>query len=280
MLAATRFFLLCAAVLAFPAIAAAQATSLEFKGESTEGWKPTSLIVRQGQVLSFSIVGAWTVDHRYFSSVGPEGYSPQEDSQIFQGCKLNPALPYGRLLVKAGDDPSFVVIGTREGVFMPNRDGPLAFRIHDGDGCLGDNSGALTVTVTGAGISAEAPPFFYCITGPGGGCKGLYENSVLPATRKMSPAEQAVFNALTSPNGIECIISSGALTAKVLLVWAAFFNPALLPVVVPIVVEPTLIDYQPIFDKFNEPPELSKTKGPTEDLMWWVVYTEIIAGDR
>lgn len=122
-------------------------SSLSFDVTSTSGWQTTSLNVTAGQQLSFSAEGAWTVDYRFFSYVGPDGYTPVEDSQIYQGCKLNPQLPYAKLLARVGDSPSFWAIGSN-GAFTADSSGVLSFRIHDGDTCLVDNAGSVQVAVT------------------------------------------------------------------------------------------------------------------------------------
>lgn len=58
------------------------------------------------------------------------------------------------------------------GQLVASYDGPLWFRIHDGDACLGDNSGSVKVTITAADLPAAGQtPFFFCISGPGGGCQ-------------------------------------------------------------------------------------------------------------
>jgi murein DD-endopeptidase MepM/ murein hydrolase activator NlpD len=115
-----------------------------------QGWHPTSLIVSRGQQLSVSAKGSWTVDYRYFRYVGPEGYSPEEDRLIYQGCKLDPQLPYGTLLARIGNSPYFWIIG-RGRTFTADSSGVLSFRIHDT--CLLDNSGSVRVAVTAAGLS-------------------------------------------------------------------------------------------------------------------------------
>jgi hypothetical protein len=176
--------------------------STAFDVDPTRGWQTTTLKVTTGQQLSFSAVGAWSVDHHNFSYVGSEGYSPEEDTHIQQGCKLDPSLPYGRLLMRVGDDLSFQTIGSK-GTLTADRDGFLAFRIHDADGCLGDNAGSLRVTVTGSGIeSTPIAPIFYCITGSGqgGDCLDVYKNPV-PDTNLPSPPEW-----LTSSLAAECLI--------------------------------------------------------------------------
>jgi hypothetical protein len=157
-----RMLPLCAVLLVLPAIAAAQSTSLAFTVDSTLGWQTTSMMITTGQELSFSASGSWTVDYRFFPEVGPDGYPPEVDSTIFQGCKLDPQLPYAKLLARVGDDPSFWAIGSG-GTFTANRDGALAFRIHDGDGCLLDNAGTVQVTVA----STQAKAIFAGIYGGG-----------------------------------------------------------------------------------------------------------------
>jgi hypothetical protein len=126
-------------------------SGFSFDVASTTGWLSTSLHVTKGQELSFSAVGSWTVDFRIPNSyVGPDGYSPQVDSTIYQGCKLklDSPQPYGVLLVRLGyDDPSPIAIGGNANL-PAYRDGFLEFRIHDD--CLLDNMGSVTVTVIGA----------------------------------------------------------------------------------------------------------------------------------
>lgn len=132
---------------AAPMPPATQTSSFTFEVDAKRGWQSTSLEVTKGQQVSFSAVGSWTVDYRNFPYVGPNGYSLQVDRTIWQGCKLGPSLPYGLLLARVGDDPKSRIIGS-ETAFTADRDGVLAFRIHDGDACLGDNDGTVTVTVT------------------------------------------------------------------------------------------------------------------------------------
>ena len=166
-----RILLLCAVVLALPYIAVASSISVDV--DSRLGWQSTSLTVSQGQLITFSAVGSWTVDFRNnnFPYVGPDGYKPEVDSRIFQGCKLDPKLPYARLLARIGTDPSWSV--GRGGTFTARSSGVLSLRIHDADACQGDNDGFMKVTVTISApsipppTSTELPPF-YCITGPNG----------------------------------------------------------------------------------------------------------------
>jgi hypothetical protein len=229
--------------------ATAQAASFMFNVDSTRGWQTQSILVKSGQQLSFSAVGAWNVDYRNFSYVGPDGYSPEEDSRIFQGCKLDPLLPYGRLLVKVGDDPSFWVIGS-QGAFTADRDGPVSFRIHDADACLGDNVGSLTVTVTGEGLSNVAPaPIFYCIGGTA--CQPVYTAPISPP-----PADQAplLLKLATSPQALQCVAGTQRLSGLAL----AGFD---------------------FLARFWNNPELgpSSPTGPT-DLQYWKVIAQAFVG--
>ncbi|MGH8629046.1 MAG: hypothetical protein ACREYC_28585 [Gammaproteobacteria bacterium] len=132
---------------------AVQSAPFTFAVESTREWQPTSLRVTAGQPLTFSAVGSWNVGLPDLPFVGPDGYSPEMDRTIFQGCKLDPLLPYGRLLVRVGDSPSFGAIGS-QGAFASDRDGLLAFRIHDADRCLVDNAGFVSVTA----VTGNQPP--------------------------------------------------------------------------------------------------------------------------
>ena len=133
--------------------AAQQSSNFTFEVDSTRGWQPTSLAVTAGQQVTLSAVGKWSVDARNFSFVGPQGYTPQEDARIYQGCKVDPSQPYGVLLVRFGDDHGFQVVGAA-GTLTAHYSGPVSFRINDADSCLGDNRGSVKVTAT---IQAPQP---------------------------------------------------------------------------------------------------------------------------
>jgi fibro-slime domain-containing protein len=125
---------------------------------STAGWQTTSFKVAKGQQMYFVAGGSWTVDYRNFRSVGPDGYTPEVDRTIFQGCKLESILPYGVLLVRIGaDDPTFIAIGSNDEL-PAYRDGFLQFRIHDADDCLGDNAGQVTSIVSLSPTSGTTDP--------------------------------------------------------------------------------------------------------------------------
>ncbi|MCA1674034.1 MAG: hypothetical protein LC799_18170 [Actinobacteria bacterium] len=108
------------------------------------GWQATPLSLQPGQAFNVTYVGgSWTVDYRLFPEVGPEGYAATIDGEIYQGCKLDASLPYGRLLGRIGDS-QFFSIGVG-GTFIAATAGTLSLRIHDHDACLADNAGEITM---------------------------------------------------------------------------------------------------------------------------------------
>ncbi|WP_212735315.1 hypothetical protein [Herbidospora galbida] len=116
---------------------------------ATDGWQDAGLFLHAGDTLIVRFIsGTWTVDHRNFPHVGPAGYPAHIDAQIWQGCKLKPAA-YGKLLASV-DQINLTEVGAG-GVFSIKQSGRLRFRIHDGDTCLGDNAGAVKVTVAHLG---------------------------------------------------------------------------------------------------------------------------------
>jgi hypothetical protein len=148
-------------------LARSQPVAQSFEVSATRGWQVSPIIVSQGQQVSITASGSWTVDYRNFSYVGPDGYSPAEDSRIYQGCKLVLVqVPYGRLLAKIGN--TGYVIG-QSGKFIANDTGPLAFRIHDANRCLADNAGSVGVTVAtvqptpAIGKPDETPPLLIAL---------------------------------------------------------------------------------------------------------------------
>jgi hypothetical protein len=248
-----------------------------FNVDSTRGWQTTTLKVTAGQQLSFSTVGVWNVDYRNFPYVSPDGYPPEVDSTIFQGCKLDPSVPYGQLLARVGDDPSFEVIGSG-GTFTADRDGFLAFRIHDADGCLGDNADSVRVTVTGSGIeAAPIAPIFYCITGPGkgGGCMEVYKN---PVPSELPP----VPGFLTSQHGPQCV-SALYTHLSILLTLGSIVNPALvpfaaaiaLPAAADVIIDTTFVAKR-VLDEFEPTiePQLMQTGGITDGRYWGILIQE------
>src|SRR6266446_595934 len=73
---------------------------------ATEGWQEIPFFL--GNPVQFTITyvpgqRGWTVDKRNFSYVGLAGYTPDEDRQIFQGCKINSSWPNGAHLGKKSE---------------------------------------------------------------------------------------------------------------------------------------------------------------------------------
>lgn len=115
---------------------------------SLAGWQQVPLTVKRGDPFSITYLnGTWTVDKRNWPLVGPEGYSAGIDSQIgYVGlCKVNSGLPYGAMLGKIDDGPSFLI--GRGGTFTADRDGALSLQINDNTICQGDNEGSVVMQV-------------------------------------------------------------------------------------------------------------------------------------
>jgi hypothetical protein len=112
------------------------------------------LTLRRGDRFAISYLsGTWTVDYRNFPYVGPEGYLPEIDEQIFQGCyfvKQHPAsrtkVPYATLLGVIGESGRIFSV-KKGGSFRADASGPLWLSMNDSDRCLGDNDGAIVVAV-------------------------------------------------------------------------------------------------------------------------------------
>jgi hypothetical protein len=86
------------------------------------------------------------VDQRNFPYVDGEGYPDNIDKQIWQSCKYVSNLRYGTL---PGSGLGLMNIGNGGTSYLDRtQDDRLSFRINDNDQCLGDNAGAITVTVT------------------------------------------------------------------------------------------------------------------------------------
>jgi len=134
--------------------AEAVATTQTLAVSSTTGWQETSLYLTAGQKFTVQYVsGCWTVDHRNFPCVGPEGYSSQEDAKIYQDCKFDGLNNYGILYGIVGQVANAAFPIGRGGTFTATAPGShvvgagnsgyLYLRINDT--CLTDNSGSVTV---------------------------------------------------------------------------------------------------------------------------------------
>jgi len=141
---------------------ASAAADVNFTISSTTGWQQSSVNLTAGEAYTLAYVsGSWTVDFRNFPRVGPAGYSSQVDSQIYQGCKYLASSNYAVLLGSVGSSPAFAI--GKGGTFTAPASGRLSLRINDGDACLGDNAGSVTMKIgtppalPAAGCNATAP---------------------------------------------------------------------------------------------------------------------------
>jgi eukaryotic-like serine/threonine-protein kinase len=147
--------LLASAILTAQAIPADAAVAAPI--DSVYGWQYTNALVKKGVTYTVTTddtgpdgqAGTWTVDYRNFPSVGPSGYDRSTDAKIYQGCKYEPSMPYGRLLGRIGDDGKVFSIGTGR-TFTADASGPLNARINDQDHCLVDNQGYIMVWTKGS----------------------------------------------------------------------------------------------------------------------------------
>lgn len=111
------------------------------------GWTRAPVEVQRKDLYVVRYVsGRWTVDFRDLPYVGPNGYSPGRDRQIWQGCKPFRAFPYARLLGRVGNNGVVLSIGDG-GLFTSDDVGPVWLTINDGDNCLADNQGSVQVVV-------------------------------------------------------------------------------------------------------------------------------------
>jgi hypothetical protein len=123
---------------------------------ATAGWTKTPVTLKKGGTgFQVDYVNKkWTVDYRNFKYVGPWGYRKSIDSQIYQGCKIKPKMPYARLLgvVVQGSNHSRIFSVGPGGIFTAFASGRLYLRINDADGCLGDNAGSVRVRAWETGL--------------------------------------------------------------------------------------------------------------------------------
>lgn len=119
---------------------------------ATEGWQESYVTLSAGQQFTVTYLsGSWTVDARSFPTVGPEGYSAQDDAAIYQDCKYDAGNTYGVLygeLVNGTTAGSAFPIG-KGGTFTASSDGELYLRINDADHCLVDNAVSITLSIAG-----------------------------------------------------------------------------------------------------------------------------------
>jgi len=115
-------------------------------------WAPTGIQVNRGDRVRLAISGQWACGKKG-EMVGPEGYDPSQTQ--FSHYYLNPregpkqfdGAPYGALLVRIGEGPSFALGRTRS--FVADRSGPLLFDVNEvaDPSWRRDNRGALRIKV-------------------------------------------------------------------------------------------------------------------------------------
>jgi hypothetical protein len=139
--------LLFTAVTTAPASAEAATTHIIL---ATQGWQNTGVSVAEHSRFRITYAGGtWTVDHRNFGYVGPEGYGADVDSRIYKPCRPYTQHPYGYLMgTISNEQRSYELHVGQGGDWMAAIPGTLYLRINDDDRCLGDNDGAVTVTIT------------------------------------------------------------------------------------------------------------------------------------
>ncbi|MBO3674767.1 serine/threonine-protein kinase [Streptomyces sp. NEAU-YJ-81] len=120
--------------------------------DAARGWQSaTNTPVRKGDKVSVRYTtGTWTVDAANLPLVGPVGHTRVDDEALrfaWQDCKVNSDAPFGALLGRYPGNPRNPHAVGRAWHFQATRQGTLQLRINDGEGCLHDNRGAITVTV-------------------------------------------------------------------------------------------------------------------------------------
>ena len=124
---------------------------------SISGWQATPLALAYGSIFEVSqVTGSWTIDYRNYGYVGAGGYSLLTDLLIFQGCKYDSSVPYGRLLGRVGTSGPVFSVGTG-GIFTANSSGTLYLRINDSDLCLDDNAGSINASVASPPANPNQP---------------------------------------------------------------------------------------------------------------------------
>lgn len=120
--------------------------------DAARGWQSaTTATVRKGDKVSVRYTtGTWTVDAANLPLVGPVGHTRADDETLrfaWRDCKVDSAVPFGALLGRYPGNPRNPHAVGRAWHFQATRPGSLQLRINDGEGCLHDNRGAITVTV-------------------------------------------------------------------------------------------------------------------------------------
>ncbi len=121
-----------------------------------EGWqRATETLIEAGDTVTVRFTsGQWTVDDPEMPLIGPAGYDPETDQRLSfaaADCKVNESAPFGALLgrfTEGGQGEESHLVG-EQWTFRATAPGLLELRINDGDdGCVADNVGELSVTVS------------------------------------------------------------------------------------------------------------------------------------
>ncbi|MGA6160739.1 serine/threonine-protein kinase [Stenotrophomonas sp. NPDC087984] len=120
--------------------------------DATRGWQPaTPTPVRKGDKVSVRYTtGTWTVDAANLPLTGPVGHTRADDEALrfaWTNCKVDSDVPFGTLLGRYPGNPRNPHAVGHAWHFKATRPGTLQLRINDGEGCLHDNRGAITVVV-------------------------------------------------------------------------------------------------------------------------------------
>ncbi|MFE2181249.1 serine/threonine-protein kinase [Streptomyces sp. NPDC059455] len=120
--------------------------------DAARGWQSaTNTPIQKGDRVSVRYTsGTWTVDSANLPLVGPGGHTAADDQSLrfaWQNCKVKSDVTFGALLGRYPGNPGNPHAVHRAWSFQATRSGTLQLRVNDGEGCLDDNKGALTVTV-------------------------------------------------------------------------------------------------------------------------------------
>ncbi|MFN8499481.1 MAG: hypothetical protein U0641_16650 [Anaerolineae bacterium] len=115
--------------------------------EARQGWLPTNILVEKGDKVSFTIDGGgWTVAQGGAPTAGVGSGTPCAQAHPGGPCPQPlPTAPDGALIARIGGQ---VFQALPDSYTIADETGALSLRINDADTALGDNSGALHVTVT------------------------------------------------------------------------------------------------------------------------------------
>ncbi|WP_051852024.1 serine/threonine-protein kinase [Streptomyces sp. NRRL F-5650] len=135
-----------------PAAATPQVASYTLVVRADESWQPVEdAVVRAGDTVTVRFQqGEWTVDRQTMPMTGPAGYDTETDRTLdfAARCKVDPEAPFGTLMTRLADTADAPVLAIGEAkTFKAGGAGRVQLRINDGEGCLDDNTGEISVVV-------------------------------------------------------------------------------------------------------------------------------------